>query len=77
MSLKRAVYFLSLIIGIVFVALGVIPAIFAYPYSAGPNSGPVGFWELILITSYEQWTVFLIVGMILSLFLILKRQRVT
>ncbi|MDK8193289.1 hypothetical protein QP794_24685 [Paenibacillus sp. UMB7766-LJ446] len=52
--MKRAVYFLSLIIGIVFIAMGVVPAIFAYPYSAGPNSGPVGFWERILITSYEQ-----------------------
>jgi hypothetical protein len=77
MSLKRALYFLSLIIGIVFIAMGVIPAIFAYPYCDGPNSGPVSFWELILIASYEQWALFLIVGMILSLFLILKRQRVT
>jgi hypothetical protein len=75
MSLKRALYFLSLIIGIVFVALGVLPAIFAYPYSDEPNSGPVSFWELILIASYEQWALFLIVGLILSLFNVLQLRR--
>ncbi|SEA31568.1 hypothetical protein SAMN03159332_1120 [Paenibacillus sp. 276b] len=75
MTLKRAVYFLSLIIGIIFIALGVIPAIFDYPYSDEPNSGPASFWELILIISYAQWILFLIVGLILSLFPALKLRK--
>ncbi|QLG41233.1 MULTISPECIES: hypothetical protein [Paenibacillus] len=73
--MKKAIYFLSLTIGIVFIALGVIPAIFAYPYSDEPNSGPASFWELILIISYEQWILFLIVGLILSLFPALKLRK--
>ncbi|WP_440118963.1 hypothetical protein [Paenibacillus sp. QZ-Y1] len=73
--MKRVVYSLSLIIGIVFIALGVIPAIFAYPYSDEPNSGPASLWELIIIFSYEQWVLFLIVGLILSLFLVLKLRK--
>ncbi|MGV2883975.1 MULTISPECIES: hypothetical protein [Paenibacillus] len=73
--MKKAIYFLSLNIGIVFTALGVIPAIFAYPYSDKPNSGPASFWELILIISYEQWILFLIVGLILSLFPALKLRK--
>lgn len=76
MTLKRAVYFLSLIIGIVFIALGVLPAIFAYPFSDEPNSGPASFWELILIISYEQWILFLIVGLILSLFNVLQLRKI-
>ncbi|RAW16864.1 hypothetical protein DC345_07105 [Paenibacillus taichungensis] len=76
MTLKRAVNFLSLIIGIIFIALGVIPAIFDYPYSDEPNSGPASFWELILITSYEQWILFLIVGLILSLFNVLQLRKI-
>ncbi|WP_146217221.1 hypothetical protein [Paenibacillus taichungensis] len=73
--MKKAIYFLSLTIGIVFIAFGVIPAIFAYPYSDEPNSGPASFWELILIISYEQWILFLIVGLILSLFPALKLRK--
>ncbi|KOY17408.1 hypothetical protein AMS66_06410 [Paenibacillus xylanivorans] len=76
MTLKRTVYFLSLIIGIVFIALGVLPAIFAYPFSDEPNSGPASFWELILIISYEQWILFLIVGLILSLFNVLQLRKI-
>ncbi|OAX49413.1 hypothetical protein gpAD87_14595 [Paenibacillus sp. AD87] len=75
MILKRAVYFLSLIIGIVFIALGVLPVIFDHPYNDEPNSGPASFWELILIISYEQWILFLIVGLILSLFPALKLRK--
>ncbi|PIH61078.1 hypothetical protein CS562_01245 [Paenibacillus sp. LK1] len=75
MALKRAVYFLSLIIGIVFTALGVLTAIFDHPYNDEPNSGPASFWELILIISYEQWILFLIVGLILSLFPALKQRK--
>lgn len=75
MTMKKAIYFLSLIIGIVFIAFGVLPAIFAYPYSDEPNSGPASFWELILIISYEQWILFLIVGLILSLFPAIKLRK--
>ncbi|SLJ96789.1 hypothetical protein SAMN06272722_102457 [Paenibacillus sp. RU5A] len=75
MTLKRAVYFLSLIIGIIFIALGVIPAIFDYPYSDEPNSGSASLWELILIISYAQWILFLILGLILSLFPALKLRK--
>lgn len=75
MALKRAVYFLSLIIGIMFIAFGALPAIFGYPYSDEPNSGPASFWELILIISYEQWILFLIVGLILSLFNVLQLRK--
>ncbi|WP_228469278.1 hypothetical protein [Paenibacillus sp. JNUCC31] len=64
-----------MIIGIVFIALGVVPAIVDYPYSDEPNSGPASFWELILILSYEQWVLFLVVGLILSLFLVLKVRK--
>ena len=75
MTLKRAVYFLFLIIGIIFIALGVIPAIFDYPYSDEPNSGPASFWELILIMSNEQWILFLVVGLILILFNVLQLRK--
>lgn len=75
MALKRAFYFFSLIIGIVFIALGVLPVIFYHPYNDEPNSGPASFWELILIISYEQWILFLIVGLILSLFPALKLRK--
>ncbi len=75
MTMRRVLYFLSLIIGIVFISLGIIPAIFAYPYRDGPNSGPADLWELIRIISYEQWIFFLIVGLILSLFPALKLRK--
>lgn len=75
MTMKKAIYFLSLIIGIVFIALGVLPVIFDHPYNDEPNSGPASFWELILIISYEQWILFLIVGLILSLFPALKLRK--
>lgn len=75
MTMKKAIYFLSLIIGIVFIALGVLPAVFDHPYNDEPNSGPASFWELILIISYEQWILFLIVGLILSLFPALKLRK--
>lgn len=75
MTMKRGVYFLSLIIGIVFITIGVLPVIFDYPYSDEPNSGPASFWELILIMSYEQWVLILIVGLILSLYPALKLRE--
>ncbi|SEK25373.1 hypothetical protein SAMN05518856_101270 [Paenibacillus sp. OK003] len=75
MTMKKAIFFLSLIIGIVFIALGVLPVIFDHPYNDEPNSGPASFWEMILIISYEQWILFLIVGLILSLFPALKLRK--
>jgi len=75
MTMKKAIYFLFLIIGIIFIVLGVIPAIFDYPYSDEPNSGPASLWELILIMSNEQWILFLIVGLILSLFNVLPLRK--
>lgn len=75
MTMKKAIYLLSLNIGIVFIALGVLPVIFDHPYNDEPNSGPASFWELILIISYEQWILFLIVGLILSLFPALKLRK--
>jgi LPXTG-motif cell wall-anchored protein len=59
---------LLLILGAIVTIIGILPFMFAYPYSDGPNSGPSNVWELILIISYEGWGWYLIIGIVLLLF---------
>jgi len=67
MFLNRVSFFLSIIMGLIFIVLGAIPAVFNYPYSDGPYSGPSNLWEFILMIAYELWLFFLIVGFALCL----------
>ncbi|MBD3919364.1 hypothetical protein H8B09_11415 [Paenibacillus sp. PR3] len=67
MFLRQAVYLLSVLIGILFIGIGTLPALFAYPFSDGPNSGPSSMWDLILMIAYEQWMFMLPLGIILFL----------
>lgn len=75
--MKRIPVFL-LILGVTATFIGILPFIFAYPYSDGPNSGPLNMWELITIISYEGWVWFLVIGIvlfILSIFFLFLRQK--
>ncbi|KRE40930.1 hypothetical protein ASG81_16975 [Paenibacillus sp. Soil522] len=74
MSLKAISYF-SLIIGTALIFYGALPSVFAYPYSDDPNSGPSNIWELTLMISYKGWIWLLIIGLVLSVFSVLKLRR--
>ncbi|MDQ0888805.1 hypothetical protein QFZ81_003893 [Paenibacillus sp. V4I9] len=75
MNKKRLSTKITLIIGAVLIVFGAFPSIFAYPYSDGPNSGPTNTWELTLMIAYEGWMWFLIIGLVLSVFSLLKLRR--
>lgn len=75
--MKRISVFL-LILGLLAMFIGILPFIFAYPYSDGPNSGPLNVWELIIMTSYDGWGWYLVIGIvlfILSIFFLFLRQK--
>ncbi|UOE95782.1 hypothetical protein [Alkalihalobacillus sp. LMS39] len=58
--------------------LGIIPFLFNYPISDGPNSGPANSWELILMISYGGMGWYLLIGLglfILTVFLVLKQRK--
>jgi hypothetical protein len=57
---------LLLILGATSIVIGILPFVFAYPYSEGPNSGPSNGWELILMLSYEEQLWYLLIGITLS-----------
>jgi hypothetical protein len=64
---------LSMILGIILTFLGILPFIFKYPFSDGPNSGPANIWELILMISYGGKGWYFIIGigsLLLTLFLL-------
>jgi hypothetical protein len=70
---------LLLILGAIGTIIGILPFIFAYPYSDGPNSGPSNVWELILMISYEGKGWYLILGialLLLSMFSLFKQRKV-
>ena len=76
---KGIVTLILLILGALFTVLGVLPLIYSYPYSDGPNSGPSNDWELILMISYVAWDWYLIIGIILfllSMFLFTRQRKV-
>ncbi|MBD8038815.1 hypothetical protein H9635_18890 [Solibacillus sp. A46] len=69
---------ISLLFGIIFTFIGVLPFIFSYPFSNGPHSGPSNAWELILMISYDGKGWYLIIGIALLLvpnFLVFKRKN--
>lgn len=69
--------FLSLLLGVILTFLGVLPFVFSYPFSNGPNSGPSSLWELILMVSYDGKSWYLIIGialLLLPLFFVLKER---
>ncbi|MFC4775277.1 hypothetical protein ACFO9Q_00580 [Paenibacillus sp. GCM10023252] len=72
---KAIVYFLSLL-GVLFMAWGVLPVLADYPYSDGPNSGPSNAWELIVMISYEDWGWLLCIGFCLVFAAYLGGRRV-
>lgn len=75
--MKRISVFL-LILGVILTFIGILPFIYAYPYSDGPNSGPLNVWELIIMISYDGWGWYLVIGIILfilSIFLFLKQKK--
>ncbi len=61
----RKILFFFLAIGILISFFGLLPFVFDYPFSDGPNSGPRNYWELILMISYEGKGKYLIVGVLL------------
>jgi len=76
---KGIVILMLLIIGALFTVLGMLPLIYSYPYSDGPNSGPSNNWELILMISYEGWGWYLSIGIILfllSMFLFTRHRKI-
>ncbi len=75
MSLKAISFYFFLIIGMALIIYGAIPSVFAYPYSDDSNSGPSNIWQLTLMISYEGWIWFLIIGLVLSVFSVLKLRR--
>ncbi|CAN7742569.1 hypothetical protein [Paenibacillus sp. LjRoot56] len=75
MAKRRVSYFFFFIIGMALILIGVLPSVSAYPYSDGPNSGPSNTWELALMISYEGWIWFLIIGLALLIFSLLKIRR--
>ncbi|RKD24463.1 hypothetical protein BEP19_08735 [Ammoniphilus oxalaticus] len=56
---------LSLISGAIVTLFGLLPFIFAYPYSDGPHSGPSNLWELALMVAYEGKGWYLLIGIAL------------
>lgn len=75
MNKKHLSNTITLIIGLALIVFGAIPSIYAYPYSNVPNSGPSNTWELTLMIAYEGWIWFLIIGLVLSVFSLLKLRR--
>ncbi|CAH1232450.1 hypothetical protein PAECIP111891_07007 [Paenibacillus allorhizoplanae] len=75
MAIRRFSYFFFFIIGTALIVIGTLPSVFAYPYSDGPNSGPSNTGELALMISYEGWKWFLIIGLVLSVFSLLKIRK--
>ncbi len=77
MLLKKALIFLILTIGSLFISFSALPAFLPYPYSNKSASGPANVVELILMMSYEQWKVYLIFGLVLLIcsFILLLRMR--
>jgi len=71
----KILYVLSLFLGVILTFLGVLPFVFSYPFSNGPNSGPSSLWELMLMISYDGKGWYLIIGialLLLPLFLVFK-----
>lgn len=70
---------LLLIFGAIGTIIGILPFIFAYPFSDGPNSSPSNKWELILMISYEGKGSYLILGialLLISIFSLFKQRKV-
>ena len=70
---------LTLVLGGSITLIGIVPFVFIYPYSNGPNSGPTNGWELLLMISYDVKLLSLIVGMLLLLtssYLLFRGKRV-
>lgn len=64
------------ILGAISLVFGFIPYLFDYPTSNSPNSGPVNFWEFMIMLAYEGW--YLQIGLVLSLIssiLLYKRRK--
>lgn len=69
---------LSMILGVILTFIGILPFVFKYPFSEGPNSGPENIWELILMVSYEGKGWYLIIGiglLLLTLSLFFKQRK--
>jgi|GEM_PF-1397577 hypothetical protein len=77
MFIRQAFYTLSVLFGILFIGIGILPALFAYPFSDGPNAGPSSIWDLILMIAHEQWMFMLPLGGMLFLgpFISVIKQR--
>lgn len=69
---------LLMVLVLILMFLGILPFIFTYPFSEGPNSGPSNLWELILMISYEGKEWYLMTGfalLILFAFSLLKLRQ--
>ena len=67
-----------LIIGIIFIGLGIIPWFVSHPTSSAVNMEPNGLWETIVVTAYDTQVLFLILGILLvigELYLAYKRKQ--
>lgn len=76
--MKIIISLLLLILGAIGAIIGILPFIFDYPYSDGPNSGPSNMWQLILMVSYEGNGWYLILGLtlvLLSMFTLFKPKQ--
>lgn len=75
----RRLLILPICIGGILLVMGVLPFIFAYPFSnGGENSGPSNVLEFILMISYENQVSSLLIGVVITflpLLLIRKRKN--
>jgi hypothetical protein len=65
------------LIGIVLTVFGIIPFVFAFPYSDIPYSGPSNFWELVVMISYDSKGWSLLIGIVISLFSLFLRKQIS
>lgn len=71
---------LFLVIGIIFMCLGVLPWIVSYPYDESAASGPANLWETVVFAAYDGQVLLLVLGVLLvigELFLLYKQKQLS
>lgn len=61
--------------GLIITVFGLLPFIFAFPFSNSSDSGPSNLWQLILMISYEGKGWYLILGIALLSISLIKLKK--
>lgn len=64
-----------LIFGLIITLFGLLPFIFAFPFSNSHDSGPSNLWQLTLMISYEGKGLYLILGIALLSISLIKLKK--